>query len=406
MFAATEQRGEELVSRLDEVGLKVRRVRAWLDEQRLAGVVLGGVDAVAWLGAGLVSPIERGTAVGPLRLVVTQTELTAVTTAVERPRLEAESGLSELGFALEEAPWQEPGGLDRVAVECSDSAREALACDCAPGFARDCADEFVALRLALCAPERERLARLAVDTAAALEGVLRAWRPGERDRELVGRIDEALARTGAFAPCLIVGGDERVERFRHPLARGARIERLAMAVAVAERDGLHAAATRFACAGGVTETVGAALAGAAAVEDAMLAACVPGSTYGEVMVACDRAYAAAGHPGAWREHYQGGPIGYRQREFEIAPDRTESRWYSTALAPGHALAWNPSIGGGGKVEDTYLLDTGGLCRLTDTGSWPLRGGRPAVLELETGESAQLPSAFTHPVAKPEEEHIA
>ena len=51
----------------------------------------------------------------------------------------------------------------------------------------------------------------------------------------------------------------------------------------------------------------------------MLAASTAGTTYGDVLQVCDRAYAAAGHPQAWREHYQGGPIGYRQREFEIAP---------------------------------------------------------------------------------------
>ena len=52
----------------------------------------------------------------------------------------------------------------------------------------------------------------------------------------------------------------------------------------------------------------------------MLAACVPGASYGEVMRACERGYADIGARGAWREHYQGGPIGYRQREFELVAD--------------------------------------------------------------------------------------
>ena len=53
-------------------------------------------------------------------------------------------------------------------------------------------------------------------------------------------------RPGADAPVLIVGGDDRVRRYRHPMAVGAPVRQLAMAVVVARRGGLHAAATRFA----------------------------------------------------------------------------------------------------------------------------------------------------------------
>jgi hypothetical protein len=126
--------------------------------------------------------------------------------------------------------------------------------------------------------------------------------------------------------------------------------------------------------------------GALAVERSTLDACVSGATYGEVLQALAEAYAASGNPGAWREHVQGGPVGYRQREFEIVPGQVDSPWYRTRLEPGHALAWNPSLAGGGKVEDTYLLEDG-LRRLTETGAWPLEDGRPAVLDVTTGEAA-------------------
>jgi len=387
VFAATEQSDVDVTSRQVEVDDKLRSVRSWLDDRGVAGVVLAGADAVAWLTAGLTTPIERGAPVGPLRLVVTPDVFAAVTTNVERPRLEVEAGLERLGIHLHEAPWFEPGGLERVAAELSGRPPRELASDRAPGFGMSCDDDFVELRLTLARPERKRLELLAVDTAAALEGALRVWQPGERDLDVLARVDEALERTGAFAACLIVGGDERVERFRHPLACGREMGRLVMAVAVAERGGLHAAATRFTCAGGLPDGVAKAAAAARAVEDEMLAASVPDATYGEVMRACERAYAAAGYPGAWRDHYQGGPIGYRQREFEIVPSQTGSRWFRTPLAAGQVVAWNPSVAGGGKAEDTYAVEPGGPRRLTDTGGWPLEGDRPAILDLTTGAAA-------------------
>ena len=78
-------------------------------------------------------------------------------------------------------------------------------------------------------------------------------------------------------------------------------------------------------------------------------------------------------------------VGYRQREFEPVPG---SRWLTTPIEVGHALAWNPSFAGGGKSEDTYLVEPDGLRRLTDTGVWPVAAdGRPAILDVATGEAA-------------------
>ena len=388
VFGIDEPRGtiDGVAARRNEVDAKLVALREWLGERALAAAVLGGADAIAWATAGLTSAVERGAAVGPLRLVVTSDTAALVTTNVERPRLDAEADLEALGVALHDAPWFEAESLDLLATELADAPPEQVASD-RPGFGVDCADDLVELRLALTASECERLVRLAADAAAALEHGLRGWSPGEVDRDVQGRIDERLEQVGAFSACLIVGGDARVERFRHPLACGAPMRELVMAVVVAERGGLHAAATRFACSGTLPTPVRRARATAFAVETAMLDASAPGATYGDVLVAGARAYEAAGHPGAWRDHYQGGPVGYRQREFEIVPTDTESRWFATPIASGHAVAWNPSVAGGGKCEDTYLVDDGALRRLTETGAWPLEDGRPAVLDIESGEAA-------------------
>jgi Xaa-Pro dipeptidase len=369
-------------SRRQEVDAKLALLRTLLERRGLDAVVLSGADAVAWATGGVTSPIERGVPASPLWLVIRSDGAAALTTNVERSRIDAEAGLRALEISLHEAPWYEPLSLERGALELAGAAKA-----CVGGLGVDIDDDLVELRLALMPPERERIAALALDATVALEEALRVWTPGERDLEVQARVSQHLERVGAFGACLIVGGDDRVERFRHPLAVGAPMARLVMAVVVAEREGLHAAATRFACADGLSTSVRAARDSALAVEAATLEACVPGATYGDVVETLARAYAEAGHVGAWAEHYQGGPVGYRQREFELVPTQTDSRWFSVALADGHAIAWNPSVAGGGKAEDTYLVEPRGLRRLTDTGNWPLHDGRPAVLDVSTGEAA-------------------
>jgi Xaa-Pro dipeptidase len=376
-----------------EVDAKLAQVRALLADLAAPAIVLTTAGAVAWLTAGLENRIEAGSAASAMWVVVTSDDALALTTRVEAPRIEAEHDLTGRGLSLETIEWfAGDAGFVAAAREFAGHPAASLASDGHAGFGIDADEALAGLRLALLPAERVRLSALAVDAARALEQTLRSWRPGERDVDLQARIAAQLERSGAFGACLIVGGDDRVERFRHPLATGAPVERLVMAVVVAERGGLHAAATRFACSGGLSDEVRAAWQTALAVESRMLAASRVDATYGDVLRACDDAYADVGQPGAWREHYQGGPIAYRQREFEIVPSQRESRWYAQRIEPGHAVAWNPSVAGGGKSEDTFLIDGAGLHCLTDTGEWPQAATadglpRTAILDIASGAAA-------------------
>lgn len=363
-----------------EVGRKLDAARGLIEQRGLAALVLRGTDGVAWITGGLTNRIEPGNPASAVWVVVTRDRAHVVTTNVELPRLEAEARLDS--FKLHGVDWFESGAFTALAEELADAPAERIG-----GLGADVADELTELRIALDAAEQERLALLAAEATAALEGAVRRWVPGERDTDVQARIAAGLEASGAFGACLIVGGDDRAERFRHPLAAGTPVRRLLMAVVVAERHGLHAAATRFASAGPLAEGVRAARGAAAEIERAVLDASHVGATYGDALEALADGYARTGHPGEWRDHYQGGPIGYRQREFEIVPSQTESRWFGTAIASGTALAWNPSLAGGGKCEDTYLVEEHGLRRLTSTDEWPLEDGRPAVLDVVSGRAA-------------------
>jgi Xaa-Pro dipeptidase len=356
-----------------------------------AGVVLTGPAAVAWATGGIAPPVDRTAGVDLIWVVRTPAGASLITTEVEAGRIRAEYGAAAHGFAdLVAVPWYEPAAFVAAAQDLAGAPASALAADGHPAFGADVSADLVALRLALSPAERDDLRDLGADTAGALEAALAAWRPGERDLDIQARCAAFLEARGADAPVLIVGGDERVERYRHPMAAGVPVRRLAMAVAVARRDGLHAAATRFACAGPLPPGLAAVRDRVLGIERQVLAACAaPGASYGDALAALDHAYRQAGAPGAWAGHYQGGPIGFAQREFEIAPGQSGSRWYAEPVAAGHALAWNPSLPGGAKAEDTYLVTGGtgaGLERVTSTPDWPvlagdeLRPARPAVLE--------------------------
>ena len=368
-------------------------MRDWLsapgDQSPAHALVLTGPAAVGWACGGLPAPVDRTADVDLVWAVVTTGGSALITTNVEADRIRDEYDPAAHGFGeLVSVPWQDPDAFVRAAEQLAGAPAARLASDGHGGFGRDASADLVALRLSLSAPERDELAELGQDAAAALQSALRSWRPGERDLDIQARCAAGLEAAGADAPVLIVGGDDRLERYRHPMAAGAPVRRLVMAVVVARRAGLHVAATRFAAAAPPDLAYAALRRRVLAIEDAVLAACRPGSTYGTALAALDASYAAAGAPGGWAGHYQGGPIGYAQREFEIAPDQHSSRWYRQPIAAGHAIAWNPSLPGGAKAEDTYLVtEDGQAVRLTVAPDWPSESDdvrqppRPAVLEV-------------------------
>ena len=353
--------------------------------------MLTGPAAVAWATGGVAPPVDRAASVDLVWAVISPAGAGLITTQVEADRVRAEYDPARHGFGeLAEVPWHQPEGFVKAAEALAGAPASRLASDGHPAFGVDASADLIALRLALSPAEQADLADLGADAAEALQSALAQWRPGERDLEIQARCAAILEARGADTPVLIVGGDERLERYRHPMAVGAPVRRLVMAVVVARRAGLHAAVTRFAASAPLDPGYAARRAAVLAIEEAVLSASTPGASYGAALDALDAAYARAGAPRGWSGHYQGGPIGFAQREFEIAPGQHASRWYAEPIMAGHAVAWNPSLPGGAKSEDTYLVSAGGVRqRVSISPGWPtepddtMRPPRPAVLEVGT-----------------------
>ena len=212
--------------------------------------MLTGPPAVAWATGGIAAPVDRTAAVDLAWVVATPGGFSLITTEVEADRVRAEYGPDRHGFAdLVAVPWFDPDAFVTAAQDLAGVPAAELAADGHPAFGRDVTDDLIELRLALSPAEQDDLRDLAADAALALETALAHWRPGERDLDIQARCAALLEGSRADTPVLIVGGDERVARYRHPMAAGVPVRRLVMAVVVARRDGLHAAATRFAAAG-------------------------------------------------------------------------------------------------------------------------------------------------------------
>lgn len=335
-------------------------------------LLLTSPGSVNWRSGGMSDPIDVTAGSDPLWILDCAQGSALITSEIEAPRFESDFHVRALGWDVLRAPWYDADAPLALACSYADVAPSELLSD-NDAFGDNIRDHLVAARMVLSDAEQEELRELGLLVGNALGAGIDAWTPGaSTDFDTAAVISSALEAEGAKAVCLIVGGDERLRTLRHPLAVGDVLSDAIMAVVVAKRAGLHVAATRL-CVRHANDEIVTLMKTLDAVNDAVLEASLPGGTWGETIRALASGYSAVGQPNAWREHFQGGPIGFEQREFELAPTQYASPYWDLARAANTAVAWNPSLRGGAKIEETYLVNAG-LEWLTPTPSWPVLEG--------------------------------
>jgi Xaa-Pro dipeptidase len=371
-------------TRVQEVAEKLERIRLFLEEEGLAGALFTAQANLSWSTGGAEDPIIRNHDPGFVWSLVTPTGAYVLTQNIEGPRIAAEEALEEIGFELMMYDWWTEGADELVQQVCPQGR---LATD-GSGPGTSMPDKLLRLRIELTAREKERIRDLARDCCEVMERETSGWTAGTTERTLAAGIVAGLEEREIFPAVLLVGGDNRRRRFRHPTVSNAPIEHDVLTVIVGVRRGLHVALSRSSALGRVDPELAARHEVACAVEAAEVAASSVGGTWGEALQAGMDAYAAHGYEGEWKYHYQGGPIGYAPRDFTPTPAGWPNAWTSAPVLLHQAYAWNPTVQGA-KSEDTFLVDESGAEWLTRSETWPTLEldspagpvARPAILEI-------------------------
>ena len=365
---------------MTEVDEKAERLARLAHARGLRAVLLSRQPNFAWLSGGQSNRIDGSVEIGEGSLCVTANgERFLVANAIEMPRLRDEA-LSGLGFAPLAYDWTldhhdsaAPLNVVRRAVGRGQIGWDLTA---AAGDTVDINLDVRKLHTPLTDTELDRYRRLGQDVARALEGLCRTLKPGESEKTVAARASSSVGEIGARAVVALVGGDERISQFRHPVPTRNVWHHTLMIGLCAEREGLVVALSRIITTR-PTVDMRTRTAAAKTVFAALLASTRPGVTGQALFATAAEAYRNAGFPDEETKHHQGGAIGYRSRDWIAHPTCNE------VVRARQAFAWNPSITGT-KVEDTALILDEGIEPITSTGDWP-------GLEIEVdGQQVRVP----------------
>jgi Xaa-Pro aminopeptidase len=343
---------------MDELAEKRARLLAWMAGRGLEAVVLTRIANFAWYTAGLEPVVMLSSERAEAALVITPDRSWVVCNSVELPRLRDEDQLERLGFEFHVSPWyQRAPQLEGLTQGKRWAADWPL-----PG-ALEVSGEVARLRFQLTAPEIERYREVGAASARALEEAARRVKRGMTEMEVAGMLAAQAMKERVTPTLLLVGADDRILRFRHPIPTARPIDAYAMLVLCGRGGGLVASCTRLVHFGRLGDDLQIRQQACAHVDAAFNSGTRVGAPVAQVFAQGAQAYTDAGFPDEWQKHNQGGAAGYESRDYEATPTCDE------IVLAEQAFAWNPSITGV-KSEDTMLVHLDGVEFLTVTGDWP------------------------------------
>ena len=346
---------------MNEIEMKVKSLREYMDSHGYEGVVLFRRDTFSWITGGKIDHIEKSTEFGVATLLITADKKYCIANQVEKFRMMEEEELSKLGFTLLEINWWEEDYLECVKRNFGDIK---IGADKDVPGACNIYKDLKRLRFSLLPEEIERYRELSLICTNAVEETCRNIKPGDNEHEVCGELVGKVMKVGIEACVALVASDERIFKYRHPLDTDKKIDKYAMVVLCGRKYGLVANLTRLIHFGEPPEEIKRKFELVRKIDAEVITNTIVGRNITDVFKVIINEYQEAGYKDEWKLLHQGGPAGYATRDFLATP------YYDELVYNNQAFTWNPSITGT-KSEDTILVNKSGFEILTDSKNWPV-----------------------------------
>jgi Xaa-Pro dipeptidase len=185
------------------------------------------------------------------------------------------------------------------------------------------------------------------------------------ESEVAARLLHEYALSGMTIDVLIVGFDDRIRHYRHPIATGNRLERYALLHPAARRWGLHANVTRLVHFGEPPAEIRRAMDAVATLGARVATTLAPGVRFADILAEEKHTYVELGYSDEWNYHFQGGITGYTLGDAARCLDpearAVERQTYDYFLTIT-----------GAKFEELMLLTERGIEFASMGPGWPVR----------------------------------
>lgn len=351
-------------------------MRKWLKKCNYKGIIINRRDNYAWLTVGAQNHVLSSTENGIAYYIITDEDVSVLADSSDIARIVEEQ--NPLNATPIEIPWYESMETHISKMILNGN----WASDTGIAGTRNVQSELIDMRLHLSKKEVKIYREIGKACAEIVENVCRGIRVGQTEREVAATLKAECLKREINPDCVLVGADERILNYRHPMATDKKIERSVMVVLGGEKKGLNISMTRMVYFDEIPEEIRERYTKTQYIFACMQLMMRDEMTYQEYFEKIKQLYASEGYPEEWKKHHQGGPTGYACREYVATPGDKRT------LKAGQAYAWNPTIQGT-KCEETTYFDGTDVEILTKTENWPRKNVKTIYGNISVAEILRI-----------------
>ena len=316
---------------------KREKIRGLQKEKGKTGIVLSRRENFSWITTGGNSTVINSTHNGIGCLVITQDKHYFISHSMDGQRI-IEEQLPGQGYELVELKWFETDPFEKALQ----IAGKNPAADIMTSSGQNLFSQVLDLHYPMTALEITRLGWVGKKMNEIYVQMGKFLRSGMIEQEIAAFFQYLQAQAGMISDVLIVGGDQRIFNYRHPMPGDNKAGKYLMLHSAPNKWGLHAPITRYFSFGPPGKELTYPFKAVATIQAGVFDMLRPGIPYSEIFEFIKGAYAQEGYPDEWQNHFQGGPTGYmivdgqRLLSNKMVQEYMPFEWFSTV--PGAKIA--------------------------------------------------------------------
>jgi Xaa-Pro dipeptidase len=348
-------------SRKAEISVKVTALREVMTQNDLDGIYISKQEHFAWITAGGDNIVTRFVENGVCAIFITSEKQYFICNNIETQRFIDEEYLDQLGFEPLSMWWYENRTLEFINDLVGENG--AFGSDIPLDRASDVNAILSELEKVLSENEIGRYLHLGKVFSKTIESFMETIEPGDTETEIAGRLGAKMWENGIEPVLYLIAADDRIYKYRHPIATDRKVEKYLMISCNARYKGLVTKITRMLHFGKIPAELQEQYRQTVAVENAMAAATKPGVDDIVPFNIAKKMYAEFGYPDMWQLHHQGGPQSYTNG-FYLITENTHN-----VIKLHQCYGYNPTITGT-KTEDGFIVTEDGPLFITYPVSFP------------------------------------
>ncbi len=345
---------------VEDYEIKKGRVCRFLKEQEYDGVILARRDNFAWFTFGGDNKIFRSSEEGAAVLLITADNVYLFARSMDSDRIMDEE-LCGLPIRQITLKWYED---DPVRAAAAFIPGGKIAADIRAEGTVYQLPELQRLHIPYTGREIERYHYVGSRCDYLFTETARQIRPGMTEQEIAALLCSNFEREGMVPKVLLVGSDERIAAYRHPLPSGKKVAKTVLLHVASDCFGMHGNITRMISFGEIPRQLYNDYELLCRCQAHTFAMLRPGVRYQEILAVRKKLLAAAGKEFETDLHFPGAVTGYQVGgpepiiNNESVQDTMCYDWFITVT--------------GAKTEELAMARPDGARVLSAAGWWPVK----------------------------------